>query len=183
MSSKPLFPFPWITFKVSILYLSVMHFSWSWCQFHLSEQNKEEKKKYIYHFHHFILMKMCIYTTNTHTAFIKSFMVHSPLSPHIRLWTNTGTPPQQELLYMGVFAIAASLRPSVSIHLSPGFILLVFFGLSTWSFGFDMASSICKEGTADIPLWLLWDTKSDTSVKSRAIQAYKHTGFHLKRFY
>lgn len=177
MSSKPLFPFPWITFKVSILYLSVMHFSWSWCQFHLSEQNKEEKKK-VYHFHHFILMKMCIYTTNTHTAFIKSFMVHSPLSPHIRLWTNTGTPPQQELLYMGVFAIAASLRPSVSIHLSPGFILLVFFGLSTWSFGFDMASSICKEGTADIPLWLLWDTKSDTSVKSCAIQAYQHTGFH-----
>lgn len=177
MSSKPLFPFPWITFKVSILYLSVMHFSWSWCQFHLSEQNKEEKKK-VYHFHHFILMKMCIYTTNTHTAFIKSFMVHSPLSPHIRLWTNTGTPPQQELLYMGIFAIAASLRPSVSIHLSPGFILLVFFGLSTWSFGFDMASSICKEGTADIPLWLLWDTKSDTSVKSCAIQAYQHTGFH-----
>lgn len=163
--------------------LKFQFFTCQWCTFlaHGVSSiclNKTKKKKSIYHFHHFIFMKMCIYTANTHTAFIKSFMVHSPLSPHIRLWTNTGTPPQQELLYMGVFAIAASLRPSVSIHLSPGFILLVFFGLSTWSFGFDMASSICKEGTADIPLWLLWDTKSDTSVKSCAIQAYKHTGFH-----
>lgn len=146
-------------------------------------KQRRKKKVYISFSSLYTHENVYLHYKHTHTAFIKSFMVHSPLSPHIRLWTNTGTPPQQELLYMGVFAIAASLRPSVSIHLSPGFILLVFFGLSTWSFGFDMASSICKEGAADIPLWLLWDTKSDTSVKSCAIQAYKHTGFHLKRFY
>lgn len=54
------------------------------------------------------------------------------------------------------------------IHLSPGLILLVLFGLATWSFGFDMASSISKEGTAHVPLRLLWDT--DTGVQSCVIQ-------------
>lgn len=47
--------------------------------------------------------------------------------------------------------------PNTFIHLSPGLILLVFFGLATRSFGSDMASSISEEGTALVPLWLLRD--------------------------
>lgn len=52
----------------------------------------------------------------------------------------------------------------VFIHLSPGLILLVFFGLATWSFGSDMASSISKEGTALVPVWLLYEQGSETSM-------------------
>lgn len=51
--------------------------------------------------------------------------------------------------------------PFTFIHLSPGLILLVFFGLATRSFGSDMASSISEEGTALVPLWLLWDVEKE----------------------
>lgn len=46
-------------------------------------------------------------------------------------------------------------------HLSPGLILLVFFGLAARSFGSDMASSISEEGTVLVPLWLLWDIEKN----------------------
>lgn len=66
------------------------------------------------------------------------------------------------------------------IHLSPGLILLVFFGPATWSFGSDMTSSISKEGTAHIPLWLLWDTKRNS--QASAGRVFYSTRYYTKWF-
>lgn len=62
------------------------------------------------------------------------------------------------------------------IHLSPGLILLVFFGLATWAFRFDMASSISKEGTAHIPFWLLWGRQWNNNMPSRPQPRSMHFG-------
>lgn len=91
------------------------------------------------------------YTQSTHiSTVVKHFMVQGPLFHTFGLWTCRG-----RLLWELFLSLLILDYLLAFIHLSPRLILLVFFGLATWSFGFDMASSISKEGTAHIPLWLL----------------------------
>lgn len=81
-------------------------------------------------------------TQQKNTDSQRGFSAPESTFPHNGLWNPNNRRPE---------------FPITFIHLSPGLILLVFFGLATRSFGSDMASSISEEGTALVPLWLLRD--------------------------
>lgn len=82
--------------------------------------------------------------TKKHGDSQRGFSAPESTFPHKGLWNDCPNNRRPEF-------------PITFIHLSPGLILLVFFGLATRSFGSDMASSISEEGTALVPLWLLRD--------------------------
>lgn len=177
----------------TIAYRSVMRFSWSWCQFHLSVRRISVHYSQLWLLHY--IVKFCDFSTgnfclntfrNTWTnstlvwtsSFSWSMMgQHTQKHTCILLWSRvhfstcwTLEPLSEEkrgsnawsfLLYRLILH-----NNQAFIHLSLGLVLLVFFGPATWSFGSDMASSISKEGTAHIPLWLLWDTKGNSQVSA-----------------